>query len=123
MIAVLVLAGSGMARKGKPPADPAIAHLGSESGWRIKGMNVDGEIAFFDDAIRSEHVHAFVFVHNPSGLLYQHEQRVEDFGGQCYGLIFAQKDTMTRIESKRTKFVDIGFKKKESATNDTDSHE
>jgi len=67
--------------------------------------NVVSEIAFLDDSVGPQDFHQLVFPDEPSVVLDEHEQRVEELCSEWNWTSFAQEPSFGNLNPERTEFV------------------
>ena len=67
--------------------------------------NVVSEIAFLDDGVGPQDFHQLVFPDEPSVVLDEHEQRVEQLRSQGNWTPFEQEPSFGDLDPERTEFV------------------
>lgn len=71
------------------------------------GVNVEGEVALFDEAIGPDATHQLAFPDYLAALFDQREQRVESFRRQRHHLAVAQQQPLANVKMERTELVSV----------------
>src|SRR5215472_7270904 len=66
-----------------------------------------GEVGLFDEAIRPEAFHQFIFSHHAIAVLKEDQESVKGFGHERDRFLSAQQETLARIKPEGTEPVEV----------------